>query len=379
MAISHQSVQSGNWNDPNTWIDPATNSPVSAAPAAGSTVYIMRNHKITVDAAGPICEGIWTQSPTNPGVMLECPFDLVVNGEFKPYNCTATLGAATLTAGQVSLDLNGTVARTTGRIVAERLWVSRDTTHEIKAGDEVNDRIVLVATHGRACGRLRYIQNAGGSSGISLNNDDPGAFHISVDSDPAKNARITAEFDETVSTGWCWAYRWKGNHTAALRSKAAGGQVVVSFKGVQFDADTHILFEASDGYTYVGYHTARYTVDSLVGGRAGDPNLSDWQDSGFHVSKGALLQISATGMARCHPNGMDLGPEGGANLPTGPDFLEPSLTEFALIGKIGVGGAPFKVGDRYAQTAASSGRLYLAYNDSYAPDNSGSFDVRIVG
>ncbi len=50
---------------------------------------------------------------------------------------------------------------------------------------------------------------------------------------------------------------------------------------------------------------------------------------------------------------------------------------YALIGKIGINGKPFLVGDKYTGEIQANGRLYLGINDYCFEDNSGEFHAKI--
>jgi hypothetical protein len=55
------------------------------------------------------------------------------------------------------------------------------------------------------------------------------------------------------------------------------------------------------------------------------------------------------------------------------------LACWSLIGKIGTEGTPFEVGKllEYTVPASQAGELYLGFNDSYYPDNEGSYNVQV--
>jgi hypothetical protein len=58
-------------------------------------------------------------------------------------------------------------------------------------------------------------------------------------------------------------------------------------------------------------------------------------------------------------------------------FAAAELNCWSLIGKIGVNGTPFEVGDSLTMTATTSGTLYLGVNDDYYGDNSGAWTAVI--
>jgi hypothetical protein len=65
-----------------------------------------------------------------------------------------------------------------------------------------------------------------------------------------------------------------------------------------------------------------------------------------------------------------------SNPAEGP-FTAPTLNCWSLIGKIGVNGTPFEVGDSLTITASTSGTLYLGVNDDDYNDNSGTWTATI--
>lgn len=103
-----------------------------------------------------------------------------------------------------------------------------------------------------------------------------------------------------------------------------------------------------------------------------------WVDTTLDLTVGRFT-ITATGAIKINPGVEDTGPDGGtATAVQAAQMMAPSLTPFALIGKIGVDGTPFLVGSKVSLDVTTAGRLYLAVNDSYYFDNSGEFVATVA-
>jgi hypothetical protein len=106
------------------------------------------------------------------------------------------------------------------------------------------------------------------------------------------------------------------------------------------------------------------------------PGVTEWYDTNLHVSPG-LLAMTASGTIAIG-NGSSWGPAGNPSCTGGPGSAAVGLTCDALVARIGTSGTPFKVGKEDAIFVAHSGELYLSINDTYFPDNSGSFHVIVI-
>lgn len=104
-----------------------------------------------------------------------------------------------------------------------------------------------------------------------------------------------------------------------------------------------------------------------------------WIDTGITLASGDQVLIEAEGEAS--HDGADLfGPDGDPR----PERRGPNLPELAeenhnaLVGRIGGGGSPFVVGERYSFTADASGALFLGVNDQGPENNTGKYLVHIT-
>jgi hypothetical protein len=114
------------------------------------------------------------------------------------------------------------------------------------------------------------------------------------------------------------------------------------------------------------------------------PANMEWMDSGFDVTAGQSVTITAFGNALTGP--LKDYPDAHSN-PDGQitncSLIVPGhdcAPYGALIGRIGVSGTPFLIGSSFTFTPSVSGDLYLAVNDNLFDyvDNHGNFIVFIA-
>jgi hypothetical protein len=102
-----------------------------------------------------------------------------------------------------------------------------------------------------------------------------------------------------------------------------------------------------------------------------------WTDAGVDLRSGQEVFFASTGEVRWGPGRRD-GAEGEKNSPFNQGRPMPDRNAAALIGKIGPNGDPFFIGgDRQSIRVRGAGRLFLAINDDYLQDNSGSLRVTV--
>jgi hypothetical protein len=115
------------------------------------------------------------------------------------------------------------------------------------------------------------------------------------------------------------------------------------------------------------------------------PEASDWVDTGIDLIDDDRIDFFANGSiwAGVWLTGQN-GPEGWEGwVQTGaqwPYNSQPDAYSFTLIGRIGVGGAPFRVGGRHTRIVIASQpeRLFLRVNDDVPGNGSGAFSCRVV-
>jgi hypothetical protein len=99
-------------------------------------------------------------------------------------------------------------------------------------------------------------------------------------------------------------------------------------------------------------------------------------DTGIDVKSGQEIRFEASGKVRWGPDRRD-GPNGEGGNHHNPGRPMPNRSGAALIGRIGRGSDWFFIGESETIRARDSGRLYLAVNDDFLDDNSGSFRVLV--
>jgi len=104
------------------------------------------------------------------------------------------------------------------------------------------------------------------------------------------------------------------------------------------------------------------------------PATSGWVATGLTVRQGEVIYFETTGEVQLSDNAADR-----ARAPGTPRTARmaplPSVNAGALIGRIGINGQPFGIGDQASIPMPGNGVLYLAVNDDERSDNSGEFIV----
>jgi hypothetical protein len=104
---------------------------------------------------------------------------------------------------------------------------------------------------------------------------------------------------------------------------------------------------------------------------------TQWTDTGVDVRPGQSVFFTANGEVRWGPGRRD-GAAGERNSPFNQNRPMPDRAAASLIGRIGVNGDPFFIGNTTeAIRVRSGGRLFLGINDDVLDDNSGSLRVVI--
>ena len=112
------------------------------------------------------------------------------------------------------------------------------------------------------------------------------------------------------------------------------------------------------------------------------PGAEQWTDTGVDLSVGDTVLIEADGAVTPAENSESLyGPDGVPDRASARRFNIDGLEDEnhnGLIGRIGGGGAPFRVGSELRYTAETDGRLFLGVNDSDVSNNAGEFTANIT-
>jgi hypothetical protein len=139
-----------------------------------------------------------------------------------------------------------------------------------------------------------------------------------------------------------------------------------------------LLTRSGDGSQDTSDTTASVTVSEP--GRVSSPVTVDgtkpWTDTGIDVSKGDLVEVTATGSV-FHNEFASTGPEGIPNTPLLATPL-PSANHAGLLGRVAQDGAPFFVGASSTFTADRDGRLFLGINDGGLENNRGQWDATVT-
>lgn len=115
----------------------------------------------------------------------------------------------------------------------------------------------------------------------------------------------------------------------------------------------------------------------LPGGAVRVPANTSWVSTGLAVRKGDRVTFSASGMVQLSSNPADTARPAGT-LRTAALAPLPNLNAGALIGRVGLGGRAFGIGDQSMVPMPEAGLLYLTVNDDERTDNTGEFIV-VVG
>jgi hypothetical protein len=118
-------------------------------------------------------------------------------------------------------------------------------------------------------------------------------------------------------------------------------------------------------------------VDNAVppGGVRVPANVA-WVSTGLAVRKGDRVTFNTTGEVQLSSNSADRSHSAGT-LRTATLSPLPNVNAGALIGRIGLSGRAFGIGDQAMVPMPDAGMLYLAVNDDERADNSGEFIVVI--
>ena len=121
------------------------------------------------------------------------------------------------------------------------------------------------------------------------------------------------------------------------------------------------------------------TVDpNLPAGAVRVPAKAAWVPTGVAVRKGEIVSFRTTGEVELSDNAADRAHAAGATRVAVSAPL-PTVNAGALIGRIGLQGRPFGIGNQLVVPMPEPGMLYLAVNDDDRSDNAGEFIVVING
>ncbi len=104
------------------------------------------------------------------------------------------------------------------------------------------------------------------------------------------------------------------------------------------------------------------------------PATAGWVSTGLNVRKGDWVAFNTTGEVQLSDSSSDRARSaGGARVARLAPL--PNVNAGALIGRIGMNGQPFGIGDQASVPMPDTGVLYLSVNDDERADNAGEFVV----
>lgn len=123
-----------------------------------------------------------------------------------------------------------------------------------------------------------------------------------------------------------------------------------------------------------GHPSAEVTSANVPTGAVRVPATAAWVSTGLNVRKGDWVTFSTTGEVQLSDNAADRARPAGSPRVARLAPL-PNVNAGALIGRIGMNGQPFGIGDQASVPMPANGVLYLSVNDDERADNAGEFIV----
>lgn len=120
--------------------------------------------------------------------------------------------------------------------------------------------------------------------------------------------------------------------------------------------------------------TADVTPTSVPSGAVRVPATAAWVSTGLNVRKGDWVTFNTTGEVQLSDSSSDRARSAGSARVARLAPL-PNVNAGALIGRIGMNGPPFGIGDQASVPMPAAGVLYLSVNDDERADNAGEFIV----
>jgi len=188
--------------------------------------------------------------------------DITVGGTF-----TSDVDSSRVGASDAS-HYGGVVLRDGGTMALNNVDWGRTGDLDFRPGDTVSGDIGLHSFGGfPTCPTANVTQgaafdDASGSydSGTGLTLADTAT--LSLDCNRNNQGAITLNWDTDLSGDkYDWALRWSGDHVTALQDAIDDGYIVIGTlpSGETFDSSNHVIYDAEDGYTYIGFE-----LDPLV-------------------------------------------------------------------------------------------------------------------
>jgi len=202
-----------------------------------------------------------TNNVYNNGGDLTLGANMVLTGEIytggsgSGHTGELIMNGFSVTAQNVNFGFGGAgTSDGTGRVfVNDSLRVYESSFAKVQGGT-VNNSIDTQDTN-----TLQVLQAPGQLDGLALDNANGAALNLH------SNGVLDLVFDNSTGSGalsgdpsaFDWAFRWLGNHEAALETFFDGGQLTVTDPNTAFDKFANIFYsdpnDSGDGYTYVGF------------------------------------------------------------------------------------------------------------------------------
>lgn len=131
--------------------------------------------------------------------------------------------------------------------------------------------------------------------------------------------------------------------------------------------DAAVSGEPSEGVAVTGVPSGAIRV----------PATAAWVSTGLNVRKGDWVTFNTTGEVQLSDNTSDRAGSAGSTRVARLAPL-PNVNAGALIGRIGMNGQPFGIGDQASVPMPAAGVLYLSVNDDERGDNAGEFIVVVT-
>lgn len=216
-------------------------------------------------------------------------------------------------------------------------------------------------------------------------------FHMKVNGQErsvAKNDVAIVEFASGNMSNADWAKVNQGQHVVWLRN---GQTVTGELYDVGGKSPLRLTFKTDSGERELNSNEVTRIVlartenaPAATTGTTGDQKgitvsaRQAWTPTGINVRQGQTVTFNTTGEIKLGPDSTDVataaGSTAGRNAANGP--LPQSLAG-ALIGKIGVNGKPFGIGNQTSVPMPATGQLFLGINDGELNNNEGEFRVEI--
>jgi hypothetical protein len=143
----------------------------------------------------------------------------------------------------------------------------------------------------------------------------------------------------------------------------AAGEVARIYLG-SYPFESAVSGEGSAGVSPTGVPSGAVRVPATVA----------WVSTGLNVRKGDWVTFNTTGEVQLSDNSSDRARPAGSSRVARLAPL-PNVNAGALIGRIGMSGQPFGIGDQASVPMPANGVLYLSVNDDERADNAGEFIV----